>query len=96
LPAEVRLEPRDALVLIEEEILGRFQVHQLPERARKAFLKSLEHDRVVGGRLYDAHIAEVARIAGARSVVTDNRRHYGSLLRHGIRVLSAEEFNRSL
>lgn len=96
LPAEMRLDPHDALLLIEREILGRFQVHQLPERARKGFLVTAEHDRVVGGRLYDAHIAEIARIAGAKSVVTDNRRHYATLLRHGIRVLSTEEFTQSL
>ena len=96
LPAEIRLDPHDALVLIEDEILRRFQVHQLPDGARKGFLMAAEHDRVVGGRIYDAHIAEVARIAGAKTVVTDNRRHYTTLLRHGIRLLGTEEFAASL
>lgn len=44
-----------------------------------------------GGRIYDAHIAEVARQAGARLVATENRRHFTPLLRHGIRVLVSEE-----
>ena len=95
LPEEFRLPPEDALRLIEEEVLGRFEVRQLPDQAREPFLRTLEHERVVGGRVYDAHIAEIARIARAKAVVTDNRRHFSSLARHGIRVLSAEEFVRS-
>jgi hypothetical protein len=95
LPEEFRLSPEDALRLVEEEILGRFAVRQLPERARGPFLKTLEHERIVGGRVYDARIAEIARTSSARAVVTDNRRHFSSLALHGIRVLSAEEFARS-
>jgi len=81
--------------LVEEEILARFEVRQLPEQGREPFLRTLEHERVVGGRVYDAHIAEIARLSGAKVVVTDNRRHFLSLARHGIRVLGAEEFARS-
>jgi hypothetical protein len=44
-----------------------------------------------GGRIYDARIAEIARLAGARLVATENRRHFTSLLRHGIRVLVSAE-----
>jgi len=95
LPEEFRLVPEDALRLVEEEILARFDVRQLPERAREPFLRALEHERVVGSRVYDAHIAEIARLSRAKVVVTDNRRHFSSLARHGIRVLSAEEFARS-
>jgi len=92
LPEEFRLSPADALRLIEEEILARFRVRQLPDRWRLAFLRSAVRDRVAGGRIYDAHIAEIARQAGARVVVTDNRRHFTALLRAGIRVLSTDEF----
>jgi len=76
LPEEFRLPPEDALRLIEEEVLARFEVRQLPEQAREPFLRTLEHERVVGGRVYDAHIAEIARISRAKAVVTDNRRHF--------------------
>ena len=95
LPEEFRLPPEDALRLIEEEVLARFEVQQLPDQAREPFLRTLEHERVVRGRVYDAYIAEIARIARAKAVVTDNRRHFSSLARDGIRVLSAEEFVRS-
>ena len=44
--------------------------------------------------MYDAHIAEIARLAGAQTVVTDNRRHFTSLLPTGVRVMGSEEFAR--
>ena len=92
LPAGLRLEPELARRLIDEEILVRFQVHDLPGDSRLRFLADAANDRVTGGRIYDAHIAEIARLAGARTVVTDNGRHFAVLLRHGIRVLSGVEF----
>jgi hypothetical protein len=46
---------------------------------------------VTGGRIYDAHVAEIARLAGARIVVSDNGRHFAALLRHGIRVRNPAE-----
>lgn len=92
LPPEFRLAPAEAADLVREEILGRFRVQGLPAEAQGAFLRSMSGDRVVGGRVYDAHIAAIALAAGARIVVTDNRRHFTSLLRHEVRVLSGAEF----
>ena len=57
-----------------------------------AFLRTAGQDATTGGRIYDAHIAEVARAAGAKVVVTDNRRHFLSALRYGIRVETPSEF----
>jgi len=92
LPAGLRLEPELARRLIDEEILGRFQVCDLPGDSRSRLLADAAGNRVSGGRIYDAHIAEIARLAGARVVVTDNQRHFVALLRHGIRVRSAAEY----
>lgn len=91
LPHELRVEPRIAAQLVEEEIIARFVVHSLPQRHRLPFVRMAGVDSIAGGRLHDAHIAEIARSAGAELVVTENRRHFTSLLRHGIRVLDAEE-----
>lgn len=91
LPEEYRLAPETALRFLEEELMPRFDVGALPGNSRLAFLTSAVGDGVFGGRVYDAHIAEVARLAGARTVVTENRRHFTGLLRHGIRVLLSEE-----
>jgi predicted nucleic acid-binding protein len=92
LPAGLRLEPEQARRLIEAEILARFDVRDLPLDQRARFLADAARDRVSGGGVYDAHIAETARAASAGIVVTDNRRHFVALLRHGIRVWSADEF----
>ena len=91
LPEEFRLTPENATLLIEQEIISRLHIHQLPEQLRPEFLRSLAADRIVGGRVYDAHIAEVARSAGCRILVTENKRHFMPMLRYGISVLSAGE-----
>ncbi len=92
LPKELRLSPEDAGRLIQEEILARFEVSQLPPESRPPFLRVAVADGVFGGRIYDAHIAEIARASGAERVVTENRRDFVTLLRHGVAVLTAAEF----
>jgi predicted nucleic acid-binding protein len=67
-------------------------VHDLPAESRLAMMKIAAADRSTGGRIYDAHIAEVARAAGARLIVTDNRRHFLSALRYGLKVETPAEF----
>jgi len=96
LPAEYRLTPGDAVALLEKEILGRMAVHDLPAAERMTMLRAAARDAVAGGRIYDAHIAEIARAAGAAVVVTDNRRHFLSALRFGLRVETPAEFAASL
>ncbi len=91
LPPELRLRPQDALTLVEREILGRFEVHDLEPGRRLGFLRASSREGVRGGRLYDAHIAEICRQSGSRLVVTENTRHFASLEREGIRVLTAAE-----
>jgi predicted nucleic acid-binding protein len=92
LPAGLRVDPRLAGQIVREQILQRFEVHDLPPAARTGFIEAVVHDRIAGGRVYDAHIAEAARLAGAEVVVTENRRHFIPLMRYGIRVLTADEF----
>ena len=92
LPAEFRLAPADAARLVTEEIFGRMTVYELPSGDRLMLMKSAVLDGVIGGRIYDAHIAEIARAAGAAVVVTDNRRHFIAALRYGMRVETPGEF----
>jgi predicted nucleic acid-binding protein len=92
LPAEFRLTAADAAQLVDHEIFGRMAVHDLPAADRLLMLKAAARDGTAGGRIYDAHIAEVAKSAGAAAVVTDNRRHFIAALRHGIRVETPGEF----
>ena len=92
LPEELRLSPEAALALLEENVLQRFTVKQLPDKAEAAFLREAARSKLGGGRIYDAHIAEIARFSGASLVVTENVRHFRSLERHGLRVVSASEY----
>lgn len=91
LPEEYRLAPEVALRFLREEILERFEIHDLPEEERLRFLTAAVADGTTGGRIYDAHIGEVARRNGAELVITDNRRHFTPLLQHGIRVLVSSD-----
>ena len=92
LPPEYRLTPADACLLLDEEVFARLAVHDLPSAEHLSMLKTAARDGTIGGRIYDAHIAEVARTAGAGVVVTDNRRHFLSGLRYGLRVETPAEF----
>ena len=92
LPPEFRVSPADATRLLREEVFARMAIQDLPSSDREPFLALLVQEGIAGGRIYDAHIAEVARAAGARVIVTDNRRHFLAALRHGIRVETPVEF----
>ena len=92
LPEEVRLSPADAWRLVEEEILSRFVVRQLPDDHWRSFLHAAVDGGLVGGRIYDAHIAAIARVSRVPVVVTDNLRHFTGLRRHGVDVMSTTQF----
>ena len=92
LPPEFRILPSDACVLLEEEVFARMTVHDLPQSDRLPMLQAAARDGVAGGRIYDTHIAEVARAVRAVVIVTDNRRHFVSALRYGLRVETPAEF----
>ena len=92
LPPEFRLTPADAALLLQEEVFSRVAVQDLPAAERPMMLRAAARDAIAGGRIYDAHIAEVARASGAAVIVTDNRRHFLSALRYGLRVETPAEF----
>jgi len=96
LPPEFRVAPADVVTLLEEEVFARMAVHDLPAGDRLAMLRGAARDAIAGGRIYDSHIADVARASGARVVVTDNRRHFVSALRYDLRVETPAEFLESL
>jgi predicted nucleic acid-binding protein len=96
LPPEFRVSPADAVTLLEEEVFARLTVHDLPAADRLAMLRGAARDAITGGRIYDSHIADVARASGARVVVTDNRRHFVSALRYDLRVETPAEFLETL
>jgi predicted nucleic acid-binding protein len=92
LPPEYRIKPEDAAALLQHEVIARMTVHDLPAATYLPMLNAAARDAVSGGRIYDTHIAEVARASAAEVVVTDNRRHFLSALRYGMRVETPAEF----
>jgi predicted nucleic acid-binding protein len=96
LPDEFRLAPPMAASLVIDLLLPKFVVHDLPASGRIPLMKAAVAERVTGGRLYDSHIAEVARAAGARTIVTENWRDFMVLLPHGIRVTGADDVAKEL
>ena len=92
LPPEFRITPTDAALLLHEEVFARMAVHDLPAADRVTMLQAAARDAIGGGRIYDAHIAEIARAVGAAVVVTDNRRHFLSALRYDMRIETPTEF----
>lgn len=89
LPEEYRLAPADAVRLIRDDILAHFDVLQLPAAERPLFLDEAARERVAGGRIYDAHLARIARRAGVKTVVTENLRHFLAMERFSIAVLDS-------
>ena len=96
LPPEYRIGPSDAATLVEQEVFARMTVHDLPANERLALLSAASRDAIAGGRIYDTHIAEIARAVSAAVVVTDNRRHFLSALRYDMRVETPAEYLSSL
>lgn len=92
LPPEFRLAPAVAAQLLQSEVFARIAVCDLPDADRTSLFATAAHEGIAGGRIYDAHIADVARAAGVTVIVTDNRRHFLTTLRHGIRVETPAEF----
>jgi hypothetical protein len=60
-PPEFRLSPAEALQLLDSEVFDRIAVGDLPAGDRRSLLKAAVQDGVTGGRIYDVHIAQIAR-----------------------------------
>ena len=87
-PSGISRWRRPMPALLEEEVFAPDDRARSAARASNLpIFRAAARDAIVGGRVYDAHIAEVARAAGATVVVTDNRRHFLlPALRYGLRV----------
>jgi len=96
LPEEFRLTAEQAGQLVALEIRQRLEVVGLPPAAWGGFWDRVALDRVTGGRVYDAHIGEIALRHRTRTFVTDNLRHFASLRAAGAEVLSCAELSARL
>ncbi|HUF22529.1 MAG TPA: PIN domain-containing protein [Vicinamibacterales bacterium] len=86
LPMPQRLEPSDAMTLLDANFLKQGQVVGTDPARVPDLLRLFVDSGVAGGRTYDALIAEAAREAGADVILTFNRRHFEPAP-HGVAVV---------
>jgi hypothetical protein len=92
MPQEQRIPPSAAWVILRDDLLPHLSVVQLPTSDRERLLAEAAAGGVAGGRLYDHHIAEIAVLSGASTLVTDNTRHFLGLASRGVAVVTSEAF----
>ena len=88
LPEEFRLSPDQALTLLQENVFEYLEITDLRASTRRDFFALSAQQQIAGGRVYDAHLAHIARQEKVDYVVTDNVRHFSDLASAGIAVLS--------
>ncbi|OFW12479.1 MAG: hypothetical protein A3F69_04705 [Acidobacteria bacterium RIFCSPLOWO2_12_FULL_66_10] len=76
MPKPQRLNPRDAWTSLEASFVVIGRVYAIDGGAATAFLARSAAAGVGGGRIYDAIIGECARLAGVRTLVTLNPKHF--------------------
>ena len=76
LPSPHRLSAPDAWALIEANFVAQATVQALGSDLVVDLLRRAAAQAVAGGRTYDAVIGECARDAGAKVLLTFNRRHF--------------------
>ena len=87
LPAPHRLSPSDALALLDANFLGRTRVVALDGDGYRALLRRAGKEGIVGGRTYDAVIAQCALKAKAATLLAFNAKHFADLEAAGVRVV---------
>ncbi len=91
LPEDLRLSVEQAGQLVRSEIVSRIAIKSLPSTARRRLFELAMREGVAGGRIYDAHISEIAHSAQASMLVTDNPRHFTPLLHRAMEVVTSVE-----
>ena len=91
LPEDLRLSVEQAGQLVRSEIMSRIRIKSLPSTARTRLFELVVREGVAGGRVYDAHISEIAHSARASVLVTDNPRHFKPLLHRTMEIVTAAE-----
>jgi predicted nucleic acid-binding protein len=80
MPPAQRLSPPMALRAIRQNYIERGRIAGLTVPQYLALLESAPRRVIMGGRIYDAAIAEVAEVAGADEIVTFNLRDFTALV----------------
>jgi predicted nucleic acid-binding protein len=88
LPAPQRLSPGDAFHLLAQNFEEKADAVTLGADEYWSLLRTGPTTRVYGGRIYDAVIAACARKAGARELLTLNRRDFESFADESLFITS--------
>lgn len=86
MPKPLRLAPESAFTVLDRTLRGRAEIATLQGEAAFGLLETFRDREVAGGAVYDALIAAVAFRAGARSLLTLNRRHFERLSPDGLEI----------
>jgi predicted nucleic acid-binding protein len=76
LPPPHRLGPDDAWTLLEANFVSDAAVTALNAASYTRLLRRLAHEKISGGRTYDAVIGECVRQAESQALLTFNRKHF--------------------
>ena len=87
LPPPHRLEPDDALALLDTNFLETGKVLALDVRAYRALLRSAPERGIVGGRVYDAVIVQCAMRGAATALLTFNERDFTPIAPPGLEIV---------
>jgi len=87
-PPPHRLEPSDALILLETSFISAGTVIALDPGDYTKLLRESARDGVAGGRIYDAVIAACAERSYGVTLLTFNMSDFESLARPGLDVVT--------
>jgi predicted nucleic acid-binding protein len=86
MPKPRRLSPESAFILLDRTLRDKAEVKGLDGQAAFDLLQTFQDRDIAGGAVYDALIATVALRAGARKLLTLNRRHFERVAPDGLEI----------
>lgn len=87
LPPPYRLGSGDAVRLIEASFIGPGRLIALEAKSYRTLLRRASENQIVGGRIYDAVIAECALQEEDVDLLTFNEDDFASFARQGLEVI---------
>jgi predicted nucleic acid-binding protein len=87
LPSPHRLSGADALGVLDADFMRQARIVTLEASAYRDLLRRAPRGGVVGGRVYDAVIAECALRARASTLLTFNAGHFGAFADRGLEIV---------
>jgi predicted nucleic acid-binding protein len=87
LPSPHRLSGADALAVIDGSFMTSGRIVALAARSYRTLLRQALEDRIVGGQVYDAVIAQCGLVAKVSALLTFDAKHFTWLSDRGVQVV---------